>query len=82
MKNYLWNWNVTKKIGSLGVEQQVHGHFLKVNDHIVIVYCLKSQQMRCVMYHNIQQKLVRKFSTQNWKGLVMYNKDHATTVMS
>jgi hypothetical protein len=38
--------------------------------------------MKCVVYHNIQQEVVGKNSTQNWKGLVMYNKDHGTTAMS
>ncbi len=46
------------------------------------MYCFKPQKMKCVVYHNIQQEVVGKSSTQNWKGLVMYNKDHGTTAMS
>ncbi len=38
--------------------------------------------MRCVLYHSIQHEVVGRNFTQNKKGLVMYNKDHGTIVMS
>ncbi len=28
--------------------------FLKINDHIVLIDCFKSQRMKCVVCHNIQ----------------------------
>jgi len=71
MKNCLWNWNVTKIFDSLGIEQQVHGHFFLVNDHIAIVDYFKFQQLKCVVYRNIQQEVVGKSSIQNQKGLIM-----------
>jgi hypothetical protein len=53
-----------------------------VNDHTIVVDCFKSQQMRCVVCHNIQQEVVGEITTQNKKGLVMYIKDHGTITMS
>jgi len=32
--------------------------FKKVNDHTIIAYCSKSQQMRCVVCHNIYQEII------------------------
>lgn len=56
--------------------------FLKVNDHVVVEDYSKSQWMQCVVCHSIQQEVIRESSTQNWKKLIMYNKNHGITAMS
>jgi hypothetical protein len=53
-----------------------------MNDHCVDIDSSQSQRMKCIMCYNIQQKENNQNSTQSWKGLVKYNKDHGTTTMS
>jgi len=56
--------------------------FFKFNDFNVVVDVGKFQLMRCILCHNVQQEKVDQSSTQSWKGLVMYNRDHGTIAMS
>ncbi len=42
----------------------------------------KSQKMKCILCHNVQQEEVDQNSTQSQKGLVMYNKDHGIIAMN
>jgi hypothetical protein len=56
--------------------------FFKFNDFNVVVDIGKSQIMRCILCHNVQQEKVDQSSTQSWKGLVMYNEDHSTIAMN
>jgi len=56
--------------------------FFKLNDFNVVVDVGKSQRMRCILCHKVQQEKVDQSFTQSWKGLVMYNKDHNTFAMS
>jgi nitrate/TMAO reductase-like tetraheme cytochrome c subunit len=55
--------------------------FLKFNDFIV-VDIHKSQRMKCILCHNVQQEEVDQSSTQSQKGFIMYNKDHGITAMN
>jgi len=56
--------------------------FLKFNDFNVVVDIDKSQRMRCILCHSVQQKEVDQSSTQSQKGFIMYNKDHGITAMN
>jgi hypothetical protein len=38
--------------------------------------------MKCIMCHNMQQQENNQNSTQSWKGLIKYNKDHGIIAMS
>ncbi len=51
--------------------------YFKLNDFNVVMDVGKSQRMRCILCHNVQQEEVDQSSTQSWKGLVMYNKTMA-----
>jgi hypothetical protein len=44
-------------------------------------FCLKSQQMKCVIRHNFFDYVAQK-NTHDKKRLFMYNKDHNTTNMT
>jgi len=43
---------------------------------------LKSQQMHCVVCHNVQQEDYVQYNIQCHEGLVMYNEEHKTTTMN
>jgi hypothetical protein len=82
MNSCFTNLNSTKNSRAPWQRSTSTWGFFKLNDFNVVVNVGKSQIMRCILCHNVQEEELDQSSTQSWKGLVMYNNDHGTTAMS
>jgi hypothetical protein len=60
--------------------------FFKLDDSSIVTNFSISQQMWCIVCHFVHQenngKKSKSKSIQDWKGLIMYNKDHGIVAMN